>query len=174
MDNKVHLRVHHPNAILSVGLQNYNPMEKYVPTVLSAWGLGGVKKDDFSVFGGLHSAFNTTAKLVPFVGLLLGFKHKKFTGYLDYNCSRTTTKPVVLDKDGKELKTEEAKEDEQPEEKGKKVYSSHDVKLMFDSKVNNDLLVFGEATTDLTSLKSLVVGGEYNLGGNTKIRAKVF
>ena len=79
LNKKVHLRVHHPNALFSFGYQDHNIFVNKLPPVVSAWALGGVQKDDISVFGGLHSGFDLVQHLVPFGGLLVGLKHKKFT-----------------------------------------------------------------------------------------------
>ena len=147
-----------------MGYQNYNPLVNKVPHVVSAWALGGVKKDDFSVFGGLHSGFDFIQHLVPFGGLLVGLKHKKFTGYLDYCLKRTHESPPP--KEGETI-VPVSEGDE------KKVYTSHELKAQFDSKIRDDLLVFGEAITDLTSLKSLVLGCEHDLGNGSKVKVKV-
>lgn len=158
LEGKVHLRVHHPNAIFSFGVQNWKPLTNKVPNVLSAWVLGGAKKDEFTVIGGLNSGFDVQTHSVPFVGALAGLKHKKFTGYLDYCCKRSEAEVEGEVKEG-EAKT--------------KMVNSHEVKATFDSRLDKDLLVFGEATTDLTKLSSLVLGGEYDLGNDTKLKAKV-
>ncbi len=157
LDKKAHLRVHHPNAIFSFGYQNQNPFNSFIPPVLSTWMLGGIQKDCGTIlFGGLQAGFCLEKKALGFTGLLLGLKHSKFTGFLDYNLTRCKKTEETTDGEKKDIVT-----------------NSHNLKVFFDSKCCPDTLVFGEATTDLASLQSVVVGAEYNLGNNTNIKAKV-
>lgn len=150
-DGKVHLRIHHPNVIASFGIQNHDYFKHgNIPQLLSAWVLGGVKKDNFSVFGGVQTGYNTASKLVPFADLLVGLKHKKITGYLNWATQRT----------------------EEKKDNVSTIKTSHEVKAFFDSRPNSDLLVFGEATTNLEKLTSVIVGGEYNLDKSTRLKIK--
>ena len=170
MDKKVHLRVHHPNVIVSLGFQNWNCLgECRVPNVLSGWILGGVQRDGVSVFGGVNSGFNVHDRRVNHGSALLGVKHKQFTGFLDYSAVRNPLAKTVAP----EVTAPTATVTTPPTTATVPEYT-HVVKALFDSRVNSDVLVFGEATTNLTALTSVVVGGEYNLGDNTKVKVKVF
>jgi hypothetical protein len=108
--------------------------------------------------------------MVPFAGLLLGLKHKKFSGFVDYNCKRSLTKPV--DKNA----VPEAQPLTAPTtttDSPTPVFKTHELKVLFDTRCCDNLLVFGEATTDLSHLKTVVLGGEVDVGNDTKLKAKV-
>jgi len=167
MDKKTHLRIHHPNVIASFGTQNFNFFADKFPSVFSGWVLGGVQKDNVTVFGGLHSAFDTKNHIVPFAGLLVGLKHKKFTGFVDYNCKRSLTKPVVK---GEVATTTDANTSTTTE---KPIYNTHELKVTFDAKVDDKLSVSGETTTDLSKITSVALVGEYDLGSGTALKLKV-
>jgi len=148
---------------VSLGYNKWNPLDRTLPQ-LSAWGLGGVQKDNVSVFGGVHTGFDLHDHMVPFAGVLLGLKHKQFTGYLRYNLQRSLTK-----KKGEE-KVQQGSTEKPPE---RTVENKSEVKVSFESTVNDSLSVFGNVHHDLHNLKSALVGAEYDLGGDTKLKGKV-
>lgn len=153
-NEKLQLRVHVPNAIASFGIQDFNLFAPSLP-VFSGWILSGVQKDGVTVFGGVQGAVNLTTKTVPSAGVLIGVKDAKHTGFLEFKTTRVETKP-------KEGETGDPK-----------ISWNKKLKATVDGKLNSDLSYFSELETDLVLLKNLIVGGEYNLGNNTKLKAKV-
>jgi len=149
---------------VSVGYDKWKPLDRTLPHALTAWGLGGVQKDNVSVFGGVHTGFDLHDHMVPFAGVLLGLKHKQFTGYLNYNLQRSLTK-----KKGEE-KVQPSSTEKTPE---RTVENTSDVKVKFISKVNDNLTVFGNVYHDLHNVKSALLGAEYDLGQDTKLKGKV-
>lgn len=154
MDGKLHVRVQHKNAIVSLGVEDLDVFNGKKPQVLSAWALLGQQKDNVTVYGGAYTGYNYNSKLMPFTELLLGVKHNKFVGHLNWAIKRTAGQK-------KEGETAEPA-----------TVVANEVKATFDSNIDSNTLVFGEAVTDLVTLKNFMVGGEYNLGGDTRIKAK--
>lgn len=158
LNGKVHVRAHHPNAIVSVGFEGLDCLKQvyFNKANFSLWGLGGLQKDGVSVFGGAYAGLAVEKKSLAFANFLVGLKHEKGTAHL------------LLDTKCVEVET--TKEDGSTE---KKDVLQKNFKVSCDSKVNNDLSIFANAESDLTKLKAVVFGGEYNLGDNNRLKAKL-
>jgi hypothetical protein len=158
LNGKLHVRAHHPNAIVSVGFESLDILKQvyFNKAQLSLWALGGLQKEGISVFGGAYAGLDVEKKSLAFANFLVGLKHEKGTAHL------------LLD-----TKTQEVEINKEDGSTEKKEVLQKNFKVTCDSKVNNDLSIFANAETDLTKLKAVVFGGEYNLGDNNKLKAKL-
>lgn len=85
LPSKLHVRVHHKNdAIVSLGVEDYDITKSGAPDVLSALALyGGDVTNEVRAFGGIYSGFKLSTSTLLFHKYLLGIKHKDVTGYLE-------------------------------------------------------------------------------------------
>jgi hypothetical protein len=102
LDNKVQLRFHHDSdKILSVGIENYDPLSSSSPDVLSAWGVWGFESKGWKPFVGANVAYSISRKKLNYHKYLLGLKQKDWTTYFQAAVEGYDNKTFTVITDGK-------------------------------------------------------------------------
>jgi len=160
-DNRIQLRVHHSNnKIFSIGVEKWNTFESSHPDLLSLWGVcGHLLADGTQVMGGVGAGYSLGSKSLAYHKYLLGWKHKKCSGYLETSFSHETV-------------TEEHAE---TKVKTTKDVLKKRVNLFSDSNINDKIKVSGELKIDLDNPKQpeATFASEYKIDDSTTLKKKI-
>jgi hypothetical protein len=152
LDEKLHLRILHPNLLFSFGIDKYNYFANHTPETLSFTLLGAHRHNNLSFLGGTYSGINYNTKEF-FASGLLGLKHDKFNSYLEGKLQKVKDKETL--------------------------YKSFS--FTTDAKINNDLQAFGEVEFTGVGVskprldQTLYYGAalEVNANNNTIVKTKL-
>lgn len=98
LPSNLQLRIHHEdNKIISLGVENYDVLNRVQPNDLSASGLYGHDlRNGFRVFGGASALFRVSTSNFLNHRYLLGVRHRDVRATAELACNRVNT-PVVIE-----------------------------------------------------------------------------
>lgn len=157
--NKVHLRAHQgDNKIFSIGVEDYDFVNKPVPDVISATGVYGFNLTDYKAFAAFNVGYRISAKNLAFHKWATVLRASNFQTILELGFNQRT----------KEVKNQTTGHIT------KESYLSKEANLLVDADVYPDLRVGADAKLNLDNNDvKLAVVGDYKIDSATTLRAKI-
>jgi hypothetical protein len=157
--NKVHVRAHHgDNKILSLGVEDWDPISKPAPDVVSATGVYGFRLADYKAFATFNLGYRISGKSLAFHKWAGVVRANNFNAILElgFNQKAREIKNATTGTITKEN------------------YVSKEANLLVDADVLPDLRVGADARLNLDDSNiKLAVVGDYRIDSTTTFRAKI-